>query len=436
MTPALPRTLALALVTREPTDRAVLEQQRTAALRQLLAHAEQHVSFVARRMRDAGIAAADIRSVRDLAVVPVATKRDYQEAGLREILARDVSPAALVDRSTSGSTGERMIVKRTWAEERLLNAFRWRALRSCGHRVHHRRAVMRFRLTERPRDEPLAIRLARRSGIFPRRVFDGLAPQADVASVAAFAPQTVSGMTSVVARLADAAAAGHLHLRPRLVVTGGELMTAPLRARIALLGGEVRDFYGCNELNLIAWQCPAGAGTYHVCDDAHVIEVLGADGREVAIGEQGEVVATSLFSWAMPILRYHVGDVAVRGPDGCPCGAVCSTLLAVCGRTIDDFDLGCGDVLHPWQILNVVRPRLGWVRQLQLVQQSRGALVLRVIPLREPAPAEIAQIEASARAALGGRARFAVELVDAIAPDPSGKLRPFVPLSAASSATS
>jgi phenylacetate-CoA ligase len=436
MTLALPRTLALALVTRAPTDRAALHRQRVAALRELLAHAEQHVPFVARRLRAAGVASTDLRSVHGLTAVPVATKRDYQDAGVGEVVARDVSRAALVDRSTSGSTGERMIVKRTWAEERLLNAFRWRALRSCGHRLHHRRAVMRFRLTERPQDEPLAIRLARRSGVLPRRVFDGLAPRADVASVAAFAPHTVSGMTSVVARLADAAVAERLPLRPRLIATGGELMTAPLRARIALLGGEIRDFYGCNELNLVAWQCPAGAATYHVCDDAHVIEVLGADGREVAVGEQGVVVATSLFSWAMPILRYQVGDVAVRGPDGCPCGAVCSTLLAVCGRTIDDFDLGCGNVLHPWEILNVVRPRLGWVRQTQLVQQSRDALVLRVIPLREPEPAEIAQIEALARAALGGRARFALDLVDAITPAPSGKLRPFVPLSAASPVTS
>ena len=52
--------------------------------------------------------------------------------------------------------------------------------------------------------------------------------------------------------------------------------------------GRIPDpFYGCNELNLIAWQCPAGAGTYHVCDDAHVIEVVGPDGREVAVGELG-----------------------------------------------------------------------------------------------------------------------------------------------------
>ena len=194
------------------------------------------------------------------------------------------------------------------------------------------------------------------------------------------------------------------------------------------LGAPIVDFYGCNELNLIAWQCPAGAGTYHVCDDAHVIEVVGRDGSAVAVGERGDVVATSLFSRTMPIVRYRVGDVAVRGPERCPCGAAFSTLLDVCGRTIDGFDLGDGRPLHPWEILNVVRTRLGWARQLQLVQQSRDAIVLRVVPLHPPDAADVAAIESAARAALGGRARFDLEVTASIEPGPSGKARPFVPL--------
>ena len=146
------------------------------------------------------------------------------------------------------------------------------------------------------------------------------------------------------------------------------------------------------------------------------------------MGERGEVVATSLFSRAMPIVRYRVGDVAVRGPECCPCGAAFSTLLDVCGRTIDGFDLGDGRVLHPWEILNVVRARLAWARQLQLVQRSRDAIVLRVVPLHPPDAADVAAIEAAARAVLGGRARFDVEVTASIEPGPSGKARPFVPL--------
>lgn len=435
MTSALRRTLALALGARVPTDRAALEQDRDRALRQLLLHAEDEVPFVARLLHDAGMTARDVRNAQDLVRLPITTRRDYRDAGAACVLASRVAPASLVDRSTSGSTGERMVVKRTWAEERLLNAFRWRALRSSGHRIGDRLAVLAFRLTERAEDEPLAIRLARRAGVFPRRVFDGLAERADLAAIAEFAPHTIAGMTSVLARLADAALAEQRPLRPRLVVTGGELLTTPLRSRIATLGTAVRDFYGCNELNLVAWECPAGAGTYHVCDDAHVIEVVAPDGRPVAVGEWGDVVATSLFSWAMPIVRYRLGDVALRGPECCPCGAAFSTLLAIGGRTIDEFILGAGDVVHPWVILNAVRARIGWVRQLQLVQRCRDEIVLRVVPARAPSAAEIERVAAAGREVLHGRARFVLETVAAIAPEPSGKARPFVPFGTVSAPT-
>ena len=109
-------------------------------------------------------------------------------------------------------------------------------------------------------------------------------------------------MTSGLASLADASVARGLTLSPRLVVTTGELLTEPLRARISVIGSPIRDLYGSNEFNLLAWECPAGQGTYHVCDDAVVLEVVGPDGRPVEVGQTGEVVVTGLHSFAMPFI--------------------------------------------------------------------------------------------------------------------------------------
>jgi phenylacetate-coenzyme A ligase PaaK-like adenylate-forming protein len=48
-----------------------------------------------------------------------------------------------------------------------------------------------------------------------------------------------------------------------------------------------------------------------------VLEVLTGD-RPAEEGEEGELVATSLFSYAMPFIRYRMGDMVVRGPTPCP----------------------------------------------------------------------------------------------------------------------
>jgi phenylacetate-CoA ligase len=421
---------ALRLTVRPLADAAELARWRDACVARLVERAHARVPFVRRLLERGGVAPRDVRSVRALAALPVTSWRDVQDATIADRTACDAAAERLLDRSTSGSTGERVAVKRTWAEERLLNAFRWRALRDYGHRARDRRAAVHFLSGEDPRDDASLHRLAQRLGLLRRRVFDAIGDPGFADGVAAYAPDVVTGMASALARLADDADARGHHLHPRFVVSGGELLTAPLRRRIERLGAPIHDTYGANEVNLIAWQCPRGAGTYHVCDDALVVEVLGPGDRPVAVGEQGEVVVTSLHAHAMPVLRYRLGDVAVRGPDRCPCGAPFSTLLAIGGRTFDTFALENGVALHPWEILAAIDAQLGWVRSCQMVQTARDAIELRVVPAAVAPPAAVGRMEDAARSALAGRARFTVRLVAAIAAGPSGKVRPFVALGA------
>ena len=424
---------ALRLTVRPLTDPADLGRWRDACVARLVERASARVPFVRRLLERGGLAPRDVRTVRALAALPVTSRRDLQEADVADRVAGDLGVDRLLDRSTSGSTGERVVVKRTWVEERLLNAFRWRALREYGYRVRDRRALVHFLSGEDPRDDQTLQRVAQRIGLLRRRVFDAIGDPGFADGVVAFAPQVVTGMASALARLADEVAARGHRLQPRFVVSGGELLTTPLRSRIARLGAPIHDTYGCNEVNLIAWECPHGAGGYHVCDDALVLEVLGSDDRPVAVGEWGEVVVTSLHAHAMPVIRIRLGDVAVRGPERCPCGAPFSTLLAIRGRTFDTFALGGGVTLHPWEILAAIDAQLGWVRSCQMVQVARDAIELRVVPASAPSPATVRQMEDAARLALAGRARFAVQLVAAIEPGASGKTRPFVALAGATS---
>ena len=423
------RLWALPTLLRGRMNREELDRHRGIWLGRLLEQAYRHVPFQRDRLDAAGLKPGEVRSVEALRRIPVVTRRHHGDAGLDRVVSQDVECGQLLDRSTSGSTGERVRVKRTWFEERLLNAFRWRALGDYGYRPWQRVAVVDFRAEGDPKDRQVWLSWAQRMGVFQRRVFDGVSdPDGAAGQIARFDPQVVGGMTSAIARLADAAVEGGHVIRPRWVTTGGELLTEPLRARIGAWGAPIRDLYGCNELNLIAWQCPRGADAYHVCDDAHIVEVLGADDRPVAVGEWGEVVVTSLFSYAMPWIRYRLGDSVIRGPDRCECGAPYSTLRAIRGRTIDTFEFGGGARVHPWEILNAIRPVMGWVRQFQIVQVSRRRLELRVV-VREDSPREMeSQMALAARHAIAGKAGVTVLRVDGLEAGNSGKLRPFVPL--------
>ncbi len=420
------RVQALSLAFKPFREADQLAHWRDGCVRDLVENAYGQVPYVRSLFRRVGLVPADIRSVSDLAALPLSSKRELQDAGLMQVVARNARIDRLLDRSTSGSTGERMLVKRTWFEERLLNAFRWRVLREYGLGPCERVAVALFHGAKDPRDSQALFRLAQRVGVRQMLILDVLGDPGVAQTAARYAPQALMGMTSAIAKLVEDVQTGGYSLQPRFVLTSGELLTDPLRQRIGTLGSRIVDVYGANECNFMAWQCPANAEGYHICDDAHIVEVLTADGRPAAVGEWGEVVVTNLISYAMPLIRYRIGDLAVRGPDWCACGSPFSTLLAVRGRTIDCFALPGGRVLHPWEILNVIRPYTGWVRQFQMVQTAPGEIVYRVLAARTPAESEIQAIEQAARQVLAGCASFRLNMVKTIESAPSGKSRPFI----------
>jgi phenylacetate-CoA ligase len=238
--------------------------------------------------------------------------------------------------------------------------------------------------------------------------------------------QAVIGLTGTLYHMAlYSRHSGRKIPSPRLVVTGGETLLPHMRNVIeAAFGARVYDTYGSHEFNLLAWQCRE-TGEYHLCDDSLVIEIL-RDGQPVQPGEEGEVVATSLFSRAMPFIRYHLGDTAVQGSDCCACGAPFATLREIRGRTFDCLVLQDDRLIHPFQIIRLfVHAPREWVRQYQLVQESRERIVLRVVPLGDPPPGLISDFEQTVRAMPGMGDIFRIELVTAIDRESSGKYAVF-----------
>jgi phenylacetate-CoA ligase len=124
---------------------------------------------------------------------------------------------------------------------------------------------------------------------------------------------------------------------------------------------------------------------FHVADDGTVLEVL-KDDRPAQPGEVGEVVATRLHGFAMPFIRYRLGDLVTQGETACACGAPFSTIFTVQGRMLDYFPLANGRLVHPYELVMIILNHgTRWIAQYQLTQERRDRVVLRVCtrsPLR------------------------------------------------------
>jgi len=394
-------------------------------LRRLVGHAYDNVPYYRAMFERHHVDPAQIRSAKDLARLPVSTKADLRAARAEDVVARVVDPGRLLVHMTSGSSGEPLTIRRTWIEERVGSLFHLRALRDFGVRPWHTRAGLSIVRPHDPRDWDTPGRLLRALGLFRRAALDCRQPVPELArAVIALRPDVITGYPGVIAQIGHAIAQDRSGgSRPRLVITGGEVLTPLLRRHIGeRFRAPVFEIYGTHELGTIAWQCPR-SGVLHAADDAVIVEVL-KDGRPAEPGEAGEVVVTRLHALAMPFIRYRLGDIVTRGDASCPCGAPFSTILTVQGRMLDYFPLVDGRVLHPYEVVAVILAQAArWLGQYQLTQERADRVVLRVVPLSPPSPAEVADLERAARAILGSGIEFQARVVDRMPFEPNGKFR-------------
>jgi phenylacetate-CoA ligase len=235
-------------------------------------------------------------------------------------------------------------------------------------------------------------------------------------------PHVISGYASAMAGLAqdiDPAELRAFHLH--FVGTGGEVLTPPMRDSIEqAFGAPVYDTYASIEFNILGWQCRE-TGALHTCDDGVVMEILNG-ACAVEEGEEGEVVGTDLHAYAMPIIRYRLGDIVIKGRSACSCGQPFSTIRSLQGRTIDYFHLPDGRLMHPYELGMTNYP---WIREFQITQERVDRIVMRIVSGGGQVGREIASLKHAMATKMGPGVEIVVEQVSAIPLESSGKFRPF-----------
>jgi phenylacetate-CoA ligase len=88
--------------------------------------------------------------------------------------------------------------------------------------------------------------------------------------------------------------------------------------------------YRAEEVGPLALQCPEHE-RFHIQSEQALVEVLNEQGKPCGVGEIGRVVVTPLNNFAMPLVRYDVGDTAEIGPP-CACRRGLPVLTQIIGR--------------------------------------------------------------------------------------------------------
>ncbi len=301
-------------------------------LQRILA-AARGTGFHRRRMERAGLDRID--DFDDFGRLPPMEKNDVRD------LAAELAPGAgrrrdVHARKTAGTSGVPLRVLADGTAGAHVHAARMRALAWYGIRPGDRE----LRCWGRPSPSggsaaALYAALLNRRMIHPA---DLVPPAVDalLRSLGRSRADYAYGYSTMLSDLADAAV--DRGLRPdrwglKAVVCTAESILAPEQRRLAgLFGCPVLAEYGCSEVDIISFECPAGG--HHLMSENVLVEVEPEPGGD---GRTGEILVTDLNNAFMPLLRYRLGDVVTLADGACSCGRGLPLLKEVHGRNRERY---------------------------------------------------------------------------------------------------
>lgn len=407
----------------DATAEQVRELQRQ-RLAELLLHAKQNVPLYRERFQDASFQHSGDVTLDTLRSLPTLTREDLQNHS-EYLRAFGWKSDRLIRNSSGGSSGTPVMVWQDQAYRDELLASAWISDSMQGWRFGDRVAM----LWGSPKDLKLVRSIKSRLLTRARRVrfYDAFAMGPDRMEqfhreLQGYRPHVLIGYASALALFArHLLDAGYRPKYPLASIISSAECLSERKRRLIETCFQVPVFnrYGSREVGCIASECSERNGLHlHPLDN--VVEVVDPTTKEPLVGRPGKVLITALTNFAMPLIRYELGDIAVLSERQCGCGFPGQLLETVVGRTSDFIQAPTGRQIHGEYFTHAFYG-LNTVRQFQFVQKSKTDYLLRLVITPEFDGADLDRILAETEHALGTEAKIAIEFPNSIPPMPSGK---------------
>jgi len=357
----------------ELMERKELEELQLQRLKSVVEKVYKNVPFYESKFKQAGITPQDIKSLKDLAKLPTTKKQDLRDNYPFGLFAVPLEEVVRVHAS-SGTTGKPTVVGYTAKDIETWSDLMARDFVMVG---------------------------VKKGDIFQNAVnygffTGGLGVHYGIERMGAMAVPSGVGNTERQLEIMMDFGVTVLHCTPSYALYLAETAKAKgvvdrLKLSIGCFGAEpwsdesrkeleetlhikAYDSYGLSEMMGpgVAFECQEQNGL-HIWEDHFLIEILDKNGQQCAPGEPGELVITSLTKEAMPLIRYHTGDVTYIMEEKCSCGRTSRKLHRFLGRA-DDMLIVRGINVFPSQIEDVLVsiPEIGNYFQVVVDRKKHG----------------------------------------------------------------
>ncbi len=410
----------------------LLIEKQFVQLNALLEHSLTTVPYYQQSLRDAGFETGMILTPELWRKIPLLTRADIQDAGTKlhsTALPSGHGPTSVI--SSSGSTGRPIQSVIT----RIRQLF-WEAITVREHLWQRRDASGKLASirafptgsADYPNGTVGQNWGGAVAGIFETGPVAGLSVVSRVEQQAQWliqqAPNYLLTFPTALRALAYHCLENNLSipsLRQARVIS--EVLTTDTRTAVREAWGvEIADSYSASEMGYMALQCPDHEH-FHIQSEVVYLEILRDDGSHCEPGETGRVVVTGLHNFAMPLIRYEIGDYAELGP-ACSCGRGLPVINRVLGRVRNMLRLPDGSEVWPL-IGEPTYAEIPAIRQFQIGQKSSELLEMRLVTQRPLTTEEESKLRDIVLKRLGHHFEIALSYHESIPRSAGGKFEDF-----------
>jgi len=409
-----------------PTELKRFQQKR---LQLLIKHAYENVPYYHRLFNQLGLKPQSIKNVADLQQLPILTKETIRN-NFNDLIAKNYSKEELIPSSTGGSTGEpmRFFIDRKWNTWNMAAAYRqwgwagydvgdkivylWSApqdlqqLSKLKTKIFYlmMRTIMlnAFNMTEKTMDEYIDI-------------------------LKKFKPKVINAYASAIYLMAHYMEKRKIwDIQPKAVLTTADMLFEHRRKTIEnVFGCEIFDYYSGRDTSLQAGECPEHFG-YHLSIENAVIEFI-KDNEHVNVGELGKIIITDLCNFAMPFIRYEIGDLGVPSDEICSCGRGLPLMKSIKGRILDTIITPDGKYLTGELFPSIFADYdIKGIKEYQIIQKTKEKLLIKLVKENDYSDDDLKLYINIIRKHVGKNININVKFVKKIEPTISGKHRPII----------
>lgn len=389
-----------------------LKRIQNGKLRAIVKYSYENVEFYHQRMKALGLKPDDIRTADDLRKLPLTTRSDIQQNFPSKITSTSLKNVRLEKHTTSGSTGIPVTVLSDARAEAYRAGLFARPFFECGLRMRDKMIRITTILQNRHWYE--------RFGFMSKTALHPVSsPESALGILEKLRPDAIFGYSSYVWQLANEISKTNRHLDPMLVFTTADMIGKKMRNLVrSVFGEKVFDLYGCVEVERVAWECPEHEG-YHMDIDSQVVEFVDIN-EPVAPDERGRILLTCLYNYAMPLIRYDVGDVGRPTAEMCSCGRGLPMMRNIEGRVNDFLIRPDGSIITP---LALGLDDIPGISQYRIVQKTRDEVLVELVPDGTNPEGTVQKSRAYLEKIVGEDMTVDIAIVEEIPREKSGKIR-------------